>query len=76
MTGLNPAWASASGFNALPADALEAHDASVSLRAGVIARLHETLGISVRVQLLGVGAGPRSDGAKVQRVVDRRSTSA
>lgn len=76
---VSPAWASASGFSTLPADAIEAHDAheaSLALRAGVIARLHDTLGVSVRVQLLGVGAGPRSDGAKVQRVVDRRPTSA
>jgi phenylacetate-CoA ligase len=73
------AWADSSGFNTLPADAIEAHDAhdaSAVLRAGVIARLHDTLGVSVRVQLLSVGAGPRSEGAKVQRVVDRRPTSA
>ena len=72
-------WATASGFRAQPGGAREAHDAhdaSLSLCAAVIARLHETLGISVRVQLLGVGEGPRSDGAKVQRVVDRRPKSA
>ncbi len=75
---VNAAWANASGFSALPADAVAAHDAheaSLTLRADVIARLHETLGVSVRVQLLPVGAGPRSDGAKVQRVVDRRPRS-
>jgi phenylacetate-CoA ligase len=78
---VSPAWAVASGFSALPASAVEAHDArdaheaSLALRAGVVARLHETLGVSVLVRLLGVGEGPRSDGAKVQRVVDRRSKS-
>lgn len=75
---VSPAWAVASGLSALATDAVETHDAheaSLVLRAGVVARLHETLGVSVRVRLLGVGEGSRSDGAKVQRVVDRRPQS-
>jgi phenylacetate-CoA ligase len=42
------------------------------LRAHIAHLLHDTLGVGMRVSLLAPGEGPRSDGGKLNRVVDKR----
>ena len=66
------AWAATTGFSGVDAVEHAGHEPSTALRRAAMAHLHDTLGVSVAVTLLPVGAGPRSEGGTLSRVVDRR----
>ena len=51
----------------------EEHEHVRALRSRVERRLRESTGCTLRVQLKAPGSVPRSEGGKLQRVVDRRS---
>jgi phenylacetate-CoA ligase len=70
---VTPAWARAQDFGIFVAAEHQEHEAALILRRQIAHRLHDVLGVSVTVHLLAVGEGPRSEGGKLQRVVDRRA---
>lgn len=70
---VSPGWERDTGIGTFnPAEHAE-HQTARALRTLAVNRLQEMTGISMRVSLLATGAGPRSDGGKLNRVVDRRA---
>ena len=62
------------GTSALSDDIIAADHRLHALQARIGRLIHDTIGVSMRVTLLSPGEGPRSEGGKLNRVVDRRST--
>lgn len=60
------------GREALDAAAVEADEQLQSLRARIGTLLREIVGVGMEVALLAPGEAPRSEGGKLNRVVDRR----
>ena len=48
-------------------------DEARDLEANIYDKLHDTLGLNVKVTLLAPGEGPRSEGGKLRRLIDERN---
>ena len=46
-----------------------------ALRARAERQLHESIGCTLPVTLIAPGTSPRSEGGKLQRVLDKRATT-
>jgi phenylacetate-CoA ligase len=53
-------------------DIVEADLRLHTLQSRVAQLIHDTIGVTMRVSLLAPGEAPRSEGGKLNRVVDRR----
>ncbi|HET6171990.1 MAG TPA: phenylacetate--CoA ligase [Gaiellales bacterium] len=62
------------GIDVLSDEAVEADHAVGELRGRVSDLIKSTIGCSMKVSIVAPGAVPRSEGGKLARVVDRRST--
>jgi len=61
------------GKSALSDDIIAADHRLHQLQSRIARLINETIGVSMRVSLLSPGEGPRSEGGKLNRVVDRRA---
>ena len=57
---------------ALSHEDVEADDVLRTLRMHVAQLLHDTIGVSIKVSLLPPDAAPRSEGGKINRILDQR----
>ena len=60
------------GAELLSGEVVEADDTLRELRDRISFLIKDTLGCTMTVTLMGPGTVPRSEGGKLQRVVDRR----
>lgn len=72
-TELTEAYFRSIAAEVLSDEVIEADHALRSLQEQAVHLLRETIGVSVKVTLVAPGETPRSEGGKLQRVVDRRS---
>ena len=69
---VTPHWLADTGVGSLGAHALQEHTQARAVCDRVGHLLRETIGISIAVTLIHPGQAPRSEGGKLNRVVDRR----
>ncbi|MBC7898045.1 MAG: phenylacetate--CoA ligase [Cytophagaceae bacterium] len=65
-------WLAASDARSDDGSVALGHASARELCGRIVSLLRETIGVSMRVQLLGPGQAPRSEGGKLNRVLDRR----
>ncbi len=61
------------GRGVLSADVIEADHRLRALRERIAASLRDVIGVAMAVELIPPGEAPRSEGGKLNRVIDRRS---
>ena len=69
---LAPSFVSEIVRETLSDEEVEADQQLRELRARIARMIHETIGVAMRVSLLPPGAAPRSEGGKLNRLVDER----
>ncbi|MFN8571924.1 MAG: AMP-binding protein [Gemmatimonadaceae bacterium] len=72
QTEVDEAFFRAIGRDALSDEIVEADHRLHLVRSRVARLIHDTIGVSMKVTLLAPGDAPRSEGGKLNRVVDRR----
>ena len=59
-------------FDTLTEDLVQAHECLQRLKSAFAKKIKDNIGLSMRVNLLGCGQLPRSEGGKLSRVKDLR----